>query len=323
MHKLLFRNFSRGGALLPLLLFCFAGPVGSQSQNPTLPVVQPPPEQRPFQVAVDMVNVLVVVYDRQGRMIPNLTQEDFTLLEDEVPQSIELFSRETNTPLTLALLMDTSESAHPKLTFQKNAASNFFFAILREKDRGLLAEFDAGITLLQDFTADPNRLDRAVRDIRAGGGTSLYDALYAICDEKMMFETGRKAIILVSDGGDTGSQHSLEAALELAQKGDTTIYALSTSRGGFFGIPDRKSDQSDKILTRIVEETGGRIYFPAKEEDLDANYQQIGNELRSRYALGFVSTNKAKDGQFRRLQVKIRNRDYRLQYRKGYYAPQN
>jgi Ca-activated chloride channel homolog len=323
MQKPFSRFISIGGASLLLLLFCSCFALAAQSSTPSLPAAQVASGQEPFRVAVDMVNVLVVVSDRQGRLIPNLSKEDFSLFEEEIPQSIVLFTRETDTPLTVALLMDTSESSHPKLTFQKNAASNFFFSVLHEKDRGLLAEFDAGITLLQDFTNDPNRLEKAVRDIRAGGGTSLYDALYAISDEKMINEAGRKAIILVSDGDDTGSQHGMESALELAQRGDTTIYALSTSRGGFFGIPDKKSEQSDRVLTRMAEETGGRIYFPTKEEDLEADYQQISTELRNRYALGFISSNKAKDGKFRRLQVKIRNKDYRVQYRKGYYPPQN
>jgi len=321
MNKTFFYLNSNSWSICLLLFLVFTRSDMAQIPNPSTGAATT--AQQPFRVAVDMVNILVSVSDRQGRLIPNLTKEDFSILEEEKPQEIALFARESNVPLTIALLMDTSESSHPKLSFQKTAASNFFFLVLHEKDRGLLAEFDAGITLLQDFTGDPNRLEKAIRDIRAGGGTSLYDALYSVCDEKLIQETGRKAIVLVSDGGDTGSQNSLDAALELAQRADATIYAVSTSRGGFFGIPDRKSEQNDRTLTRMVEETGGRIYFPTKEEDLEGNYQQISDELRSRYALGFFSDNKVKDGKYRRLQVKVRNRDYRVQYRKGYYAPLN
>lgn len=305
-----------------LLFLPFCSGISAQNRTQETAAAKTALSQQPIRISVDMVSVLISVTDKKGKFIPNLSQEDFTIFEEGNLQEIAFFTRESNIPLTISLLMDTSESAHPKLKFQKNAASNFFFMILKNQDRGLLAEFDAGITLLQDFTNDPNRLEKAMRNIRAGGGTALYDAIHTICDEKMIHESGRKAIVLVTDGGDSGSQKSLDAALELAQRADTTIYAVSTSRGGFFGIPDKKSDLNDKVLERIVDETGGRLYFPTKEEDLESQYKEINNELRNRYAIGFISSNKARDGQFRRLEVKIRDEKLRVRHRKGYYAPQ-
>jgi Ca-activated chloride channel family protein len=277
--------------------------------------------QEPFRVRVDLVNVMLSVFDKQGRIIPDLTQKDVTILEDGVPQEILNFNRDVTLPLTIALLVDTSESVHPKLKFEQAAATHFFMTVLQERDRGLLLEFDSGVTLLQDFTNDPNRLAKMIRALKAGGGTSLYDAIYMVCDEKLMLESGRRTIVILSDGDDTASKYSFESSLEMTHRAETTIFGISTSRGGFFGIPDRRAQAGDRALEQLTAETGGRTFFPVKEEDLEGAFQQIAQELRSQYSIGYISANKKKDGNYRNIQVKLADKDYRVRHKKGYYPP--
>lgn len=280
-------------------------------------------QQPIIRVPVDLVNVLCTVFDKQGRIIPDLTQNDFIITEDGQTQEISNFTQDVNLPLTIALLVDTSESVHPKLKFEQQAATNFFMSVLQPRDRGLLVEFDTGVTLLQDFTNDPNRLAKMIRTLKAGGGTSLYDAVYMICDEKLLNETGRRTIIVLSDGEDTSSKYTFENALELAQRSEATIYAISTSRGGFFGIPDKRALAGDRVLTQLTDDTGGRIFFPVKDEDLETSFQQVASELRSQYALGYISSNKKKDGSYRNISVKTANKDYKIRHKKGYFAPRS
>jgi Ca-activated chloride channel family protein len=279
--------------------------------------------QEPIRVRVDLVNVLLTVFDKQGRIIPDLTQKDVSIVEDGVPQEILNFNRDVNLPLTIALLVDTSESVHPKLKFEQDAATNFFMTVLQEKDRGLLLEFDSGVTMLQDFTSDPNKLAKMIRALKAGGGTSLYDAVYMVCDEKLMLESGRRTIVIVSDGDDTASKFKFEDALELTHRAEATIFAIGTSRGGFFGIPDKRAQAGDRALEQLTAETGGRTFFPVKEDDLEGSFQQIAQELRSQYSIGYISTNKKKDGGYRNIQIKLANKDYKVRHKKGYYAPKS
>jgi VWFA-related protein len=175
--------------------------------------------------------------------------------------------------------------------------------------------------MLQDFTNDPNRLAKMIRALKAGGGTSLYDAVYMICDEKMINETGRRTIIVISDGDDTNSKFSLENALELAHRAEVAIYGISTTRGGFFGIPDKRTQIGERTLQKLTDETGGRTFFPVKDDDLEVSFQQIATELRSQYSIGYISTNKKKDGTYREIEVKTRGKDYKILHRKGYYSP--
>jgi Ca-activated chloride channel family protein len=254
-------------------------------------------------------------------MVPDLEQKNITVLEDGVPQEIVNFTRDVNLPLTIALLIDTSESAHPKLKFEQQAATNFFQTVLQDKDRGLVLEFDSGVTMLQDFTSDPNRLAKMIRTLKAGGGTSLYDAVYMVCDEKLINETGRRTIIIISDGDDTNSKSTFESALELAHRAEVTIYGIGTTRGGFFGIPDKRTQIGERTLQRLADETGGRTFFPIKDDDMEVNFQQIATELRSQYSIGYISSNKKKDGTYREIVVKIRGKDYKIRHKNGYYAP--
>jgi Ca-activated chloride channel family protein len=274
-----------------------------------------------YRVSVDLVNVLCSVFDKNtNSFVTNLTRGDFAVFEDEQKQEIKNFSRETDLPLTLAMLIDTSQSVAPKLKFEQEAATDFFQTILREKDRAMLVEFDSGVKMLQDFTSDPNKMAREIKKLRAAGGTALYDAIYNTCDEKLIRETGRKAIVILSDGEDESSKVSLHQALDMAIRAEATIFAISVSKGGFFGV-DSGEKEGDTVLREMSQETGGRIFFPFKVEELDEAFRQINQELRSQYNIGYLSTNPVRDGSYRKIEIKVQERGLMLNYRKGYYAP--
>jgi len=273
-----------------------------------------------YRVSVDLVNVLCSVFDKNtNSFVTTLTRDDFNVYEDNQKQEIKNFARETNLPLTLAMLIDTSQSVAPKLKFEQEAATSFFQSILRENDRAMLVEFDSGVSLLQDFTSDPNKMAKEIRKLRAAGGTALYDAIYEACDEKLIRETGRKAIIILSDGEDESSKVGLHQAMEMALRAESTIFAISVSKGGFFGVGSSK--EGDTVLKDMAQETGGKVFFPFKVEELDDAFRQINQELRSQYNIGYLSTNATRDGSYRKIEIKIQERGLKLNYRKGYYAP--
>lgn len=275
-----------------------------------------------YRITVDLVNILCSVFDRDtNSFVTNLTREDFAIYEDGKKQEIKNFARETNLPLTIALLIDTSDSVAPKLKFEQEAAISFLHSVLREKDRALLVEFDSGVTLLQDFTGDPNKLAKEIKKLRAAGGTALYDAIYVTCDEKMIRETGRKAIVILSDGDDESSDVTLQEALEMAIRAETSIFVISITKGGFFGV--QGTPQGDSAMREITRETGGKVFFPFKLEELEDSFRQINQELRSQYGLGYYSTNPVRDGGYRKIEVKLSERNLRPSHRKGYYAPAN
>ncbi len=275
-----------------------------------------------FQVRVDLVNVLCSVFNKStNSFVTNLTRDDFAIYEDERKQEIQNFQRETNLPLTIALLVDTSRSVAPKLKFEKEAATSFVQSIMREKDRALLLQFDSGVSLLQDFTDDPNKISKQIEKLQAAGDTALYDAIYRTCDEKLIREKGRKAMVILSDGDDSASDATLQQATEMALKAETIVFAISVTKGGFFGVQSGMNTEGDSVLKEIANETGGRIFFPFLVEDLDEAFRQINQELRSQYNIGFISTNPARDGSYRKLEIKVPERGLRLKYRKGYFAP--
>jgi Ca-activated chloride channel family protein len=253
--------------------------------------------------------------------VTNLTRNDFTVYEDGQKQELKNFDRETNMPLTIAMLIDTSDSVAPKLKFEQEAAISFFQSVLRETDRAMLVEFDSGVTLLQDFTRDPNKLAKEIRKLRAAGGTALYDAIQMTCDEKLIRETGRKAIIILSDGDDESSNSTYNQALEMALRAESTVFAISISKGGQFGVEG--SREGDTVLKDMARETGGKVFFPFKLDDLDDNFRQINLELRSQYSLGYYSTNTVRDGSYRKIEIKTSEKGLRLSHRRGYYAPAN
>jgi VWFA-related protein len=279
-----------------------------------------PADDQIISVNVDLVNVLFTVADRKGKFITSLTKDDFRILEDNKPQVITNFSNETDLPLTIALLVDTSGSIRDKLRFEQEAAIEFFYSALKKnKDKALVITFDSGVDLLQDFTDDPEQLSEAVRKMRAGGGTSLYDAIYLAVTEKLSKQTGRRVIILISDGDDNSSRISLTETLEAAQRNDVSIYSISTNNTAYFGSNEQA--RGDKTLKRFSEETGGRTFFPFKLQELAANFQDIGMELRAQYQLAYRSSNDKADGTFRRIRIDATNRQYAAKARTGYYAP--
>lgn len=275
-----------------------------------------------YRVQVNLVNILCSVFDRNtNAYITNLTQDDFSVYEDNQKQEIKNFARETDLPLTIAMLFDTSQSVAPKLRFEQEAAISFFQSVLREKDRAMLVSFDSDVSMLQDFTNDPNKMAKEIRKLRAAGGTSLYDAIYRVCDEKLIRETGRKAIVILSDGDDVDSSVSRQEATEMALRAEALVFAISVNKGGFFGVDGNR--EGDSVLKGIAQETGGRIFYPFKIDDLDEQFRQINQELRSQYNIGYVSTNPARDGGYRKVEIRVPEKGLRLNYRKGYYAPSN
>lgn len=291
------------------------------SASPASPQLPTGVSDQTYRVSVDLVNVLCSVFDKNTKsFVTALGREDFSIFEDGQRQEIKNFARETNLPLTLAMLVDTSGTVTPKLKFEQDAATSFFQNVMKEKDRAMLIEFDSSVTLLQDFTNDPNKMAKQIQKLKTGGNTALFDAVHVACDQKLIRESGRKAMIILSDGKDNGSRTSMRQAIEMAVRAESTIFAVSVSKGGFFGTGE-DTKEGDAVLEELARETGGKVFFPFKVEELEDAFRQINQELRSQYSLGYVSTNTNRDGAYRKIEIKVPNKNLRLNYRKGYYAP--
>ncbi|HEY2380279.1 MAG TPA: VWA domain-containing protein [Terriglobia bacterium] len=315
------------GFLLALVPVSFI--LGQQKKPPVTAAPKAAPRQaapgsseddQTISVNVDLVNILFTVADRKGKFVTNLKKEDFKVFEDLKAQSITNFSSESELPLTIALLVDTSGSIRDKLKFEEDAAIEFFYSTLqRGKDKALLISFDSGVDLLQDFTDDPEKLANEIHKIRAGGGTSLYDAVYLAVNKKLAGQTGRRVVILITDGDDNSSRISLTEALEVAQKNDVTIYSISTNSSAFFG--SKEQERGDKTMQKFAEETGGKLFRPLKNEDLAASFVNIREELRSQYQIGYRPSNSRMDGTFRRIRIDVTDKRYKARSRSGYYMP--
>ena len=286
--------------------------------SPGIPVSRQ--DDQTISVDVNLVNLLFTVADRKGKFVTNLKKEDFRVFEDNKPQTIDKFSTETNLPLTIALLVDTSGSIRDKLRFEEEAAIEFFYSTLqRGKDRAMVISFDSAVEQLQDFTDDAEKLADKIKKIRAGGGTSLYDAIYVAVNEKLSNEEGRRIVIVISDGDDNSSRVSLTETLEAAQKNQVTIYAISTNSAAFFG--SKEQERGDKTLKKFTEETGGKAFFPLKLQDLAGSFLDIHDELRSQYQIAYRPTNKNLDGTFRRIRVDVNDKRFKARAKPGYYMP--
>jgi Ca-activated chloride channel family protein len=286
------------------------------------PAIEPPPEQHAISVNVNIVNVLFTVSDRNGRFVTTLPRQKFRVFEDNKAQSIAHFSNETDLPLTIAVLIDTSGSVGDKLVFEQQAAIEFLRTTLRRgKDQALLIAFDTRINLLQDFTDDIGALGRAAEKIRAGGSTSMYDAVSMAASEKLAHQTGRHVEILISDGIDTFSHKSIDDALRSAQQSDTTIYCISTN--SILKNSTRDTANGNKALRRLAEETGGRLFLPVTTDELPAAFKRIDEELRSQYALTYHPGNARQDGVFHKIRIETSDRQLRVQARNGYFASAN
>lgn len=292
-----------------------------------------------LKVNVNVVQLFFNVKDKKGALIPGLTKDDFKIFEDGQPQTIKYFAAETNLPLTLGMLIDTSPSQTRVLEMEKEVGGQFLDQILREKDLAFVISFDLDIDLLQDFTSSTRLLKQAMNGTHIGGGggsgqgipglgggtvptisrgccTMLYDAVYLAAHDEFAQQVGRKAMILLTDGEDEGSKLKIQDAIEAAQKADTICYVLLIAdRGGMwqgFGAGE---------MNKLTRETGGRVIDVGnKFEKLKEGFNQIANELRSQYNLGYTPINSKLDGTFRKVQIQANNKDYKIQARTGYYA---
>ncbi|MBI3472208.1 MAG: VWA domain-containing protein [Candidatus Solibacter usitatus] len=300
---------------LPLLLavLCAQPP----SQKPTKPEAE---MQRPIVVDVTRVNVLFTVTDKKGRFIIDLVKDDFAVTENKKPQLISELSAETDLPLRLAILIDTSNSIRDRFRFEQEASVAFINHVVRPRqDKAMVVSFDSAAELVADLGDDVEKLAKSVRDLRPGGGTAMYDAIFFACRDRLQQDQPRhkfrRAIILLSDGDDNQSRVSRDQALEMAQKADVVIYAISTNIS-------RTEAEGDKVLKYLTAETGGQAFFPFKVEDLSQSFENIANELRHQYNIFYSPTPLKTDGLFHHIDLKVKNRkDLLVRARKGYYAP--
>ena len=299
------------------------------------PKASPSPTPAPTQegtekIFIRRVRLPITVTDKKGQFVTGLTQSDFVILEDKIPQAIETFSDDLalSTPLYIAVLMDTSPSTAGKLKFQQESAMNFIQTVVKpRKDRVLFGTFDDEISLLQDFTDRLDLLDKAVYGVKKmGKQTALYDAVWQFCDEKMRSVPGRRVLLLVTDGEDTYSRATIRDAIDIAQRTETTIFAISTKAGFMGSVPGVEagtvSDKKDRDLQTLAEETGGFAFFTGDMLSLERSFTKISKELRAQYLVTYNPTNKSYDGTFRKIDVKLSDGhgDLRVRTKRGYKA---
>jgi VWFA-related protein len=289
----------------------------------------------PIKVDVDVVSVLVSVRDKRGGLVGNLEKNDFTVLEDGKPQDIKYFTRETDLPLTIGLLIDVSGSQRNLIDIERSAASQFFSQVLRKKDEAFLISFGEESELLQDYTNSARMLTEGLGRLRVssgvGGlhpgpvptagtprGTVLYDSVYLAANEKLKTEVGRKVIVIITDGVDQGSRLTLNQAVEAAQKADAVVYSIEYYDPGAYGMFGGGGGSS--ALHKLSEETGGHVYKVDRKHPLDQVFKELQDEMRSQYAIGYTPANDVKDGSYRKIDVKLAGKDLKAQARKGYYA---
>jgi len=299
-----------------------SGPATATPANSpaAVPAANPDEELTVIRKRVDEVNVVFTVTDKRGHFVKDLTQSDFRVVDNNKPaESIRSFSRETNLPLRVGLLIDASNSVRDRFKFEQEAAIEFLNQIVRPKgDKAFVIGFDTTPEVTQDFTDNTEALSHGIRMLRAGGGTAMYDAIYFACRDKLMQDKAigptRRAIILLSDGEDNQSRVSREEAVEMAQRAEVVIYAISTNVSG-------QKLRGDKILEHFADETGGKAFFPFKIQDVSDAFLQIQDELRSQYDISYKPADFAPDGKYRKIEVLADNKKYKVRARKGYYAP--
>jgi VWFA-related protein len=296
----------------------------ADQQNPVQPPKPTPVPQsdEPTRISVEVtrVNMLFTVTDKKGKFVTNLGRDDFEVIDTKKPQSIAEFTAESDLPLRLAILIDTSNSIRERFRFEQEAASEFVRSVIKtNQDKGVVVGFDTAPSLAADLDEDTSKLENAIRDLRPGGGTALYDAIYFACKDKLMRDQPaskyRRAMVILSDGDDNNSRYTRDQALEMAQKADTVIYAISTN------ISRIESD-GDKILKYFTNETGGRAFFPFKVEDLEGSFENIASELRHQYNISYRPEPLVTDGSFHAIDLRVKGRkDLVIHARRGYYAP--
>jgi VWFA-related protein len=282
----------------------------------------PQQDSRDTRITVDVsrVNMLFTVSDKKGRFVTDLAKDDFQVFETKKPQTIVEFAAETDLPLRLAILIDTSNSIRDRFRFQQEAAIAFIDSTVRpHQDKALVVSFDTAAELVTDLTDDIPALEKAVQSLRPGGGTSLYDAIFFASRDKLMQDQPlykfRRAMVILSDGEDNQSRYTRDQALEMAQKADVTVYTISTNIS-------RIPTDGDKVMRYFAAETGGQAFFPFQASDLNQSFENISNELRHQYNIFYRPEPLKADGLYHTVEIRVKGRkDLLVRCRKGYYAP--
>jgi VWFA-related protein len=310
----------------------------------------PAPKQEPAQKSdqtiisvVNLVDVLFTVLNRRNKLVPDLEKADFKVFDDKSQQEIRYFSKQTDLPLRIGMLLDTSNSIRDRIKFEQDASVNFLFSVLRRnKDEAFVMTFDDEPQIVQPFTSDTAALRDQIVRTRAGGGTAIYDAIYEACVKELSHpprppgdqpDVVRRVMILISDGEDNLSTHTRSDAIEMAQRTSVVIYTISTSTQWVSlseTNPSKTADRKyhltdgDKILQELADETGGRSFYPYHVDDLDQSFQDIGDELRNQYSIAYIPTNYVVDGRYHKVRIEVpEHKGYQVRSRRGYYARAN
>lgn len=319
----------------PLLPACFLAAFAVAAAQQPAPKTSPTPPageqgEQSETIFIRRVRLPITVVDKKGNFIPGLTKNDFLVSEDRVLQQIETFSDDLGQaqPVYVAVLMDTSPSTAGKLKFEQEAAKNFIYTVTRaRKDQVLFATFDHEINLRQDFTNRTESLDRAVSGVKqTGNQTALFDAVWQFCDEKLRTAPGRRVLVVITDGDDTYSRANLRDAIDIAQRTETTIFAISTKAGFIATVPGVEAgqvkDKGDHQLETLAEETGGVAFFTGDMVSLERSFTKISKELRAQYLVTYKPLNDRYDGSFRKIEVKLAEsrKDLKVRTKRGYTA---
>lgn len=291
-----------------------------------------------LKVEVNLVNILFTVRDKHNGLVGDLSKNDFRIYEDGKEQQVKYFNRETDLPLTLGLLIDVSASQQNLIDIEKNAAYQFFGSVLRKQDLAFLISFGEDAELLQDYTNSPKLLRAGLNGLQVNSGVSgiepgpvptisqprgtiLYDAVYLAASDQLKGQVGRKVLVLITDGEDEGSRYKIAQAIESAQKADAIIYGFYyVDRAFYMGQGMVFGGASDSSLRQMSEDTGGRVFHVDRKLTLQEAFNELQDEMRSQYSIGYTPSNPAKDGTFRKIEIKASNKDWKVQARKGYYA---
>ncbi len=335
--------------LVPLTVGAQQSSSDAKPQSPSPPQTTAPNQQpgqgnnQTFVREVTLVDVLFTVLNRRNKLVPDLDKIDFKVLDEGKPQEIRFFSKQTDLPLRIGILMDTSNSIRDRLKFEQDASVNFLFSVLRRnKDEAFVMTFDDEPQIIQAFTSDTGALRDEITRTRAGGGTAIYDAIYDACVKQLNHpprppgdqpDVVRRVMILISDGEDNLSTHTRSEAIEMAQRTSVVIYTISTSTQWISlseTNPSKTSDrkyhltEGDKILQDLSEETGGRAFFPYHVDDLDQSFQDIGDELRNQYSIAYLPANYVLDGRYHKIRIEVPDhKGYQVRARRGYFARAN
>jgi Ca-activated chloride channel homolog len=334
---------------LSLIVLLGSALLFAQQQNPAAPPAPANP-QEPIQksetkitTTVNLVDVLFTVLDRRNKLISTLDKQDFKIFDDNVAQDIRYFSKQSDLPLRIGMLLDTSNSIRDRIKFEQDAADNFLFSVMRRgKDEAFVMTFDDEPQTIQPFTGDVGKLRDQIDRTRAGGGTAVYDAVYQACVQELSHpprppgdqpDVVRRVMILISDGEDNLSTHTRAEAIEMAQRSSVVIYTISTSIQ-WVTLDDPSKERTgnrkyhltegDKVLQDLAEETGGRSFYPYHVDDLDQSFQDIGDELRNQYSIAYNPSNHALDGRYHKIKIDIPDhKGYQARARRGYFARTN